>query len=69
VCDMARRFGDDGQLPWPKDLAEYDPTRWPDRRAWHSARAKVARSLGRSALPEVRAMTRVNRHGRNGKVL
>jgi hypothetical protein len=71
---MARRH--EGELgvggrpvkPWPKDLATFDPDQWRDRVAWHAARAKVAKSLGRSALPEVRAMTRVHR-GRNGKVL
>jgi hypothetical protein len=63
---MARRHSDAGMLPWPKGLAEFDPARWPDRQAWHAARAKVAKSLGRSVLAEVRGMTRVNR---NGKVL
>lgn len=63
---MARRFEDDGMQPWPKDLATFDPAKWPDRQAWHAARAKVAKSLGRSALPEIRGMVR-GRRGRNGR--
>jgi hypothetical protein len=62
---MARRYDDEGQQPWPKHLARFDPDEWPDAQAWHAARAKVARSLGRPVLPEVRGMTRVRR-GRNG---
>ncbi|ORA31566.1 hypothetical protein BST13_24730 [Mycobacterium aquaticum] len=57
--------------PWPrrpKNLAEFDPAEWPDVQAWHAARAKVARSLGRSPLPEVRGMTRIRR-GRNGRAV
>lgn len=55
--------------PWPKEFAEpFDPRRWPDRQAWHAARAKVAKSLGRSVLAEVRGMSRVQRNN-NGKVL
>jgi hypothetical protein len=68
---MARRHDDDegqGYKPWPKHLAEFDPDQWPDVQAWHAARAKVARSLGRSPLPEIRGMTRVQRHN-NGRTL
>ena len=63
---MARRYDDDGMLPWPRHLGVFDPKRWPDRQAWHAARARVARSLGRSPLPEIRGMSRVAR-GRNGR--
>jgi hypothetical protein len=50
---MARRYDDEGELPWPKHLAEFDPAKWRDRQEWHKARAEVARSLGRPVLPEV----------------
>jgi hypothetical protein len=65
---MARRYDDEGELPWPKHLAEFDPAKWRDRQEWHKARAEVARSLGRPVLPEVRGMTRV-KPGRNGRTL
>ena len=68
---MVRRVDDEGMLPWPrvpKDLAVYRPDQFVDVQAWHAARAAVARSLNRSALPEIRGMTRVRRHN-NGEVL
>ncbi len=64
---MVRRRDDEGELPWPDDLAEFDPTKWPDIQAWHGARAKVARSLGRSVLAEIRGMTRGRRGCSNGR--
>jgi hypothetical protein len=67
---MARRHSDAGMSPWPrtpKNLAEFAPGEFSDRRAWHAARLSVARSLGRPRLPEARGMVRVQRHG--GKVL
>jgi hypothetical protein len=65
---MARRLNDEGQKPWPKELAEFDPALWRDRQAWHAARLKVASSLGRPRLPEARGMVRVRRN-HNGRVL
>lgn len=58
-------------LPWPDDeqgrsLAEFDSTQWPNRRAWHAARLRIARSLGRSPLPECRGMVLVKRSGGRG---
>jgi hypothetical protein len=59
-------------LPWPDDeqgrsLAEFDPALWENRRAFHAARLRVAKSLGRPPLPELRGMVLVKRN--NGKVL
>jgi hypothetical protein len=63
---MVRRADDhEGMLPWPrvpKDLAVYRRDQFPDVQRWHQARAQVARSLNRLALPEIRGMTRVRRH-------
>jgi hypothetical protein len=67
---MARRYDDEGQLPWPrkpKNLETFIPGEFPDVQAWHGARLKVARSLGRPRLPEAAGMTRVRRN--NGKAV
>lgn len=49
---MARRNTAREYLPWPDELRQYDPARFPRRAEWHYARVKVARSLGRNALHE-----------------
>jgi hypothetical protein len=58
---VARKYTDGGERPWPttpKNLAVYIPEQWNHgRQQWHAARADVARSLGRRALPEIAAMT------------
>jgi len=56
-------------LPWPrkpKNLETFVAGEFPDIQRWHLARSAVARSLGRSPLPEIRAAVRVKR-GRNGR--
>ena len=66
---MPKLKDSDGPRPWPtrfkyrpsspeKNLDTYVPSQWRSKQSFHAYRSHVAQSLGRPALPEVRAMGR-----------